>query len=82
MKYLSVPTITRALHRIFQGNTNEHRTSSATSGLLHNYFSKDKYIITPEQIQYSQRIPDYTIEKLKDGELVPPFVCRSKKFSK
>jgi len=53
------------LNRIYEGNTHEHRTSSATSGLLHNYFTIDKFLITPEQTQIvSMRRPDYTIEKL------------------
>lgn len=69
MKYFNITTITRALHRIYEGNTNEHRTSSATSGLLHNYFPIDKFLITPEQTQIvSMKRPDYTIEKLENGD--------------
>lgn len=69
MKYFNITTITRALHRIYEGNTNEHRTSSATSGLLHNYFPIDKFLITPEQTQIvSMRRPDYTIENLENGD--------------
>lgn len=66
MKYFNITTITKALHRIYEGNTNEYRTSSATSGLLHNYFAIDKFLITPEQTQIvSMRRPDYTIENLE-----------------
>lgn len=72
MKYLSVATITKALHRIYDGNTNEHRTGTAASGLLQHYFKLDKYITTPEQIQEgSKRRPDFTVEKLIDGEFKP-----------
>jgi hypothetical protein len=49
--------------------TNEHRTSSATSGILHNYFPIDKFLITAEQTQIvSMKRPDYTIEKLENGD--------------
>lgn len=72
MKYLSIHTINKALHRIYEGNTNEHRTGTAASGLLHHYFPIQKYIVTPEQIQEgSNRKPDFTVEKYKNGELSP-----------
>ena len=74
MKYLSVPTIYKALHRIYEGNTNEHRTSTATSGLLQHYFPvRDGFITTPEQIQViSNKKPDFTVERLVDkNEFVP-----------
>lgn len=74
MKYLSIPTITTALHRIYEGNiTHEHRTGTATSGLIQNYFPLEWFITTPEQIQeYSNKRPDFSIEKLgNDGKLVP-----------
>lgn len=72
MKYLSVPTITAALHRIYKGGvTHEHRTGTATSGLLQHYFPLKKYIITPEQIQDSNKRPDFTVERLNNkGDLV------------
>jgi len=51
MKYLTVPTRNKALHRGYEGNTNEDRTGTAASGLLHHYFLIEKYIVTPEQTQ-------------------------------
>ncbi len=51
MKYLSVRTITKALHRIYGDNTQEHVTGTPASGLLQNYFPINKFITTPEQIQ-------------------------------
>lgn len=73
MKYLSVPTITAALHRIYEGGvTHEHRTGTATSGLLQHYFPLNKFITTPEQIQDSKLKPDFSVERLDDkGNLVP-----------
>lgn len=72
MKYLSLSTINKALHRIYEANTNEHRTGTAASGLLHHYFPIRKYIVTPEQIQEgSNRKPDITVEKYKNGDLSP-----------
>jgi hypothetical protein len=68
MKYLSVTPIIYALNRIVEGGvTHEHRTSSATSALLNNYFPGNKFLITPEQIQeITKRRPDYTVEKVLD----------------
>lgn len=68
MKYISVLTIKKALHRIYEGNTQEHRTGTAASGLLNNYFPLDRFIITPEQILESNKRPDFTIEKLKNDK--------------
>lgn len=68
MKYFNVTTIVYALNRIVEGGvTHEHRTSSATSALLQNYFDVKKFLITPEQIQeITRRIPDYCVEKVTD----------------
>ena len=65
MKYLSLNTINTALHRIYEGNvTHEHRTGTATSGLIQHYFPVRKFVTTPEQIQDgSNKRPDFTIEK-------------------
>jgi hypothetical protein len=71
LKYFNLTTIKKALYRIYEGNTHEHRTSSASSGLLHNYFPIEKFIITPEQTQIiSGRRPDYSVEKFENNELV------------
>jgi hypothetical protein len=71
MKYFNIPTIKRALVRLNEGDTNEHRTGSVTSGLLQNYFPVEKYIVTPEQIQYiSRKRPDFTVEKLENNNFV------------
>lgn len=63
MKYLSVKTINTALHRIYEGDiTHEHRTGTAASGLIQNYFPIERYITTPEQIQEgSNKRPDFSI---------------------
>ena len=77
MKYLSVRPIVRALHRIHDGDcTHEHRTGTATSGLLENYFPLNKnFITTPEQIQIiSNKKPDFTVEKLLDDDRFMPHV--------
>ena len=73
MKYLNLATITVALHRIYEGNTQEHRTGTPASGLIQNYFPIHKFITTPEQIQEgSNRRPDFTIESLNgNNKLVP-----------
>jgi hypothetical protein len=72
MKYLSVRTIVASLHRVHQGNNKEHVTGTPATGLLVNYFPQDRYAITPEQIQISNRKPDLSVELLNDNdELVP-----------
>jgi len=72
MKYLNIPTINRALHRITEGNTNEHVTGTVTSGLLQSYFPISKFITTSEQIQIiSKKKPDFTVEKLEGDNLIP-----------
>lgn len=60
------------MHRIYEGNTDEHRTGTATSGLVQNYFLLNKFITTPEQTQViANKRPDFSIEKLVDDNLVP-----------
>ena len=72
MKYLSIPTITKSLHRIYEDKTYEHRTGTPASGLLQHYFPINKYITTPEQIQdISRKKPDFTVERLENEKLVP-----------
>jgi len=72
MKYLSVNTIVKALHRVNESNTQEHRTGTPCSGLLHHYFPLDKYIMTPEQIQpVSRKRPDFSIEILENDKFIP-----------
>jgi hypothetical protein len=73
--YTTIPTIMAALHRIIHGNiTLEHTTSTATSGLLQHYYPIQKYITTPELRLTTElggfKKPDYTVEKISDGELV------------
>ena len=75
MLYTLLPTIMAALHRIINGHsTLEHVTSTATSGLLHNYYPIKKYIFTPEVHLETEfggfKKPDYTVEKLTNNELV------------
>jgi len=44
--YTIIPSIMAALHRIINGNdTMEHRTSTATCGLLQNYYPLNKNFI-------------------------------------
>lgn len=72
MKYLSVKTIVKALHRVNESNTQEHITGTPCSGLLQHYFPLDKYIMTPEQIQpLSRRRPDFSIEILENDKFIP-----------
>lgn len=65
-----------ALHRITNGNdTMEHRTSTATCGLLQNYYPLNKnFIFTPEQSQETVfgtlKKPDYCVEKLVNNDFV------------
>ena len=72
MKYLSVSTIAKALHRVHEGNSQEHRTGTPALGLLRHYFPEERFAITPEQIQVSNKRPDLAVERLTDdGEFVP-----------
>ena len=75
MLYSTLPTIMAALHRIINGNiTLEHRTSTATSGLLQHYYPISTYIYTPEVHLETglggYKKPYYTVEKLTNNELV------------
>lgn len=71
MKYMSIGPIKAALDRVHTSHPHEHRTGTVTSGLLNNYFPNEKYIITPEQIQLSNKRPDFTVERLEGDKLVP-----------
>lgn len=70
---MAVKSINLSLKKIhLVGNTQEHYTSRATDGLLHHYFTLDKFAITPEQIQVvSKKRPDYTVEIIKNDEFKP-----------
>lgn len=69
--YSSVKPIKIAIDRVHNSHPHEHRTGTVTSGLLNHYFPKEKYIITPEQIQISNKRPDFTVERLEGDKLVP-----------
>jgi hypothetical protein len=69
--YTILKPLKLAMHRVHAGNTNEHRTGTVASGLLNNYYPKDKYITTPEQIQLSNKRPDFTVERVEGDELIP-----------
>ena len=72
MKYLSVATIDKALHRVHEENSQEHRTGTPALGLLRHYFPQERFAITPEQIQVSNKRPDLAVERLTDdGKFVP-----------
>jgi hypothetical protein len=72
MKYMSVPTIAKALHRVNEGNTQEHRTGTPALGLVRHYFPEERFAITAEQIQISNKRPDLSVELLTDdGKFVP-----------
>lgn len=75
MKYFSIEALNKSITRIREGNiTHEHRTGTATLGLVRNYFSVDKFGVTPEQIQeYTNKKPDLAIEKYLNnkGDFVP-----------
>lgn len=72
MKYLSVKPIKVSLYRIYAGNTHEHRTGTPASGLINHYFDKNKFITTPEQIQPSMKRPDFSVERLENGDKLVP----------
>lgn len=65
-----------ALHRIVNGSgTMEHRTSTATCGLLQNYYPLNRnFIFTPEQSQETVfggfKKPDYCVEKWENNTFV------------
>jgi|SRR5277367_3547408 len=69
--YSLIKPIKIAMDRVHEGNTNEHRTGTVASGLLNNYFPKEKYITTPEQTQLSNKRPDFTVERVEDDKLIP-----------
>lgn len=62
--------IRKSLSRIHDEDCKlEHRTSTAADGLLHHYFTNDKFLITPEQRQeLSWKKPDYTVERLDNND--------------
>jgi len=65
MKYFNIQALNSSIRRIVDGDvTQEHRTGTVALGLSRNYFSVDKFAITPEQIQgFSNKRPDLAIEK-------------------
>jgi hypothetical protein len=72
MKYISIATINKALHRVHESRKQEHITGTPASGLFQNYFPINKYITTPEQIQeYSDKRPDFSVERLENDKLTP-----------
>ncbi len=80
MKYISINTINRALHRVHEANTQEHITGTPASGLLQHYFPLNKYKTTPEQIQaMSRRRPDFSVERLENDEKFIPHLFVERK---
>lgn len=69
MSYLNVKSIELALVRV-NNESPEHRTSTVTNGLLNYYFARDKFAITPEQKQGSNRRPDLSLERVENNSLV------------
>jgi hypothetical protein len=70
--YTNLPTITAALYRIIHENvTREHRTSTATSGLIQHYYPINRYITTPETMLDTGigtfKKPDYIVETLNSS---------------
>lgn len=65
MKYFNIEALNQSIIRIREGNiTHEHRTGTAAFGLTANYFTVDKFTITPEEIQeYTRKKPDISIGK-------------------
>lgn len=64
MKYINIPSLMKSITRILDPDyTQEHRTGSATLGLIRHYFD-NRFVVTAEQIQeLSNRRPDFSIEK-------------------
>lgn len=82
MKYLSIEPLKAALMRVNQ-STQEHRTGTVASGLLNNYYPKESYIITPEQIQeISNKKTGFFSWKTTQQGACTSYICRNKKFSK
>jgi hypothetical protein len=70
MKYFNIKALNMSIARIRDGNTDEHRSGTAALGLARNYFSVEKFAITPEQIQETTRKrPDLAIEKFLPSSL-------------
>lgn len=52
------------------GKSKEHRVGSWSCTMITKVFNSDEWIITPEKIDdYSNKKPDFTIEKFKDNNL-------------
>jgi hypothetical protein len=75
MKYFNITALDYTIKRIREGGiTHEHRTGTPAFGLIANYFPRQEFAVTGEQIQeFTRKRPDYSIERFifDKAKLVP-----------